>query len=50
MQVDGGISNSNQKWRNDKCWREYKILKNIGHTKKIKFEILLDLVVKMVNV
>ena len=41
---------SNEKGNNDKCWCECKNKRRIVCSKKTIFGILLDLVVKMVNI
>ena len=45
---DGKKGNSNQKQSNNKC--SIKILRNIIHTKKIIFGILLHAVAKIANI
>ena len=47
---DGKKRNSYQKWNNDKCQYERKNLKKVICAKKIIFAILLNAVVKMVNI
>ena len=44
---DGGKCNSNQKWNNDKCCCECKIM---IYMEKITFGILLHVIAKMVNI
>ena len=46
---DGKKCNLNQKWNNNKCWRECKNPTEYHVCKKIIFEILLHVVTKMVN-
>ena len=41
--------NLNQKWSNDECWWECKNLKEYRLCKKIIFEILQQVVVKMID-
>ena len=47
---DGRKRNSNQKWNNDKCWCESYYLKKQNTSQKYIFAVLLNTVVKMVNI
>ena len=50
--LDSRKCNSNQKWNNHKCWCEYKKQnrKKKMHAKRIIFQILLHIVVKILNI